>query len=426
MSGQTLTVADEFRYDSESLAADPYVRLVRQHLLDPKLFTEGPEGALRRQRELLLPFLEFFLRHDNDGFYHALYRRKALLDDGGGVRGDVALEDLAVLRIHSDDLRGNGQRRRLIRGVAAEARCKVFTSSGTSGHAEGPVTIARSPLTLHFMHHAMGRQFEWGAGHTFDGSYALMQATPQMRQTVGLPNVVSDAFETCGAEVVLGARLREDAGDVPVWRRIEPDIEEMRRFFSSSAEGRIALIPPPALAQLISDEELVRRISPQGEAYLDMGEGGVLMCGGGLKKLMGYETLRDLMIAAQRVFRARRDGQLVPAPILDVLGLVESASGFPARAGDPREDATWVKCPHPLTWVGTFESAQRLELAPVDEFGEPRLLFYVSFMCVDYLEAVVSGDVVVRQHTPELPQHGFVYVRRAAEEEGFKIREGCG
>ena len=63
---------------------------------------------------------------------------------------------------------------------------------------------------------------------------------------------------------------------------------------------------------------------------------------------------------------------------------------------------------------------------PGDEYGRERLLFYVNFACVDYLEAVVPGDVVVREATPDLHQDGFVYARRAAADEGFKIREGCG
>jgi hypothetical protein len=73
-----------------------------------------------------------------------------------------------------------------------------------------------------------------------------------------------------------------------------------------------------------------------------------------------------------------------------------------------------------------LDSPQLLDLGPDDEFGRERLLFYVNFACVDYLEAIVPGDVVVRQPTPDLHQHGFVYARRAAADEGFKIREGCG
>jgi hypothetical protein len=116
----------------------------------------------------------------------------------------------------------------------------------------------------------------------------------------------------------------------------------------------------------------------------------------------------------------------VPAPVVDFLGLTESVGLFGGPAGRPVEDRTWIKCPHPLTWVGPLESPTRLRLVGDDEFDESRLLFYVSFVCLDYLEAIVSGDVVMRRCTPDFPQHGFVYQRRVGEDEGFQVREGCG
>ena len=96
------------------------------------------------------------------------------------------------------------------------------------------------------------------------------------------------------------------------------------------------------------------------------------------------------------------------------------------KAGSPDDPRSWIKIPHPLSYVGMLDSPQRLELVPDDEVGRERLLFYVNLACVDYLEAIVPGDVVTRVLTPDSYQHGFVYERRAAADEGFKIREGCG
>ena len=412
---------------SDRLESDPYVRLVAEHLADPALFDGGPEVARRRQEELVGPFLDFFLRHDrDDGHYRRLFQRKGLLNESGGIRGDVALEELVGLRIHSDDLRGDGQRRRLIGPVAAdEAACTVFRSSGTSGNPEGPVTVLRSPTTLRLVAQTFGRQMEWGTGASLAGAAALMQASPEMRTTTAIVGELCAGFEARGATVHYGARLREDLPDSPMWRRLAPDEEALHAFFSSPAR-KVAMIPPPALAQLIADEELVRRISADGSPILDLGEGGVLITGGGLKRMSEYATLKDLLVAARRVFTARVGGGVVPAPVMDMFGLTESAGLYTGPAGDPEVDKTWVKCPHPLTWVGLLDSPQRLELAPIDEFGVPRLLFSVNLMCVDYLEAIVSGDVLTRVRAPGWPQHGLVYQRRAAEDEGFTIREGCG
>jgi hypothetical protein len=412
-------------FDGALLADDPYVRVLRSHCEDPGLLASSPDEVVLRQRDLLWPFLDFFLRHDQNNYYRNLYRRKGLLD-GNAVRSDVALEDLGNLRIHSDDLRGpNGQRRRLISDIAENYdSCQIFRSSGTSGNANGPVTIARSPLMLRMHSFITGQRFEWAAGHRLDGSLALVQVAPQMRKTVALARNVPAAFEYVGAQVVLGARITDPNPDIPVWRRLAPDVDAMRAFFASPAERKTAHIPPAALAQIVSDRDLIRQISPRGDDYLDLGEAGVLITGGGLKQISRYATVADLITEAGRVLKSRRHGELVPVPTADGLGLTESLAIFLSRAGNPADESSWIKVPHPLTWVGLFASPQRLELVPDEELGEDRLLFYVNLMCLDYLEAVVPGDIVVRQLGPD--GVGYVYRRRATEEEGFAIREGCG
>ena len=421
-----------FSFDDEPLAGDPYVRLIRDHLGDPELFAGGPQRARARHEALLVPFLDFFLRHDRDGYHESLFRRKGLLDEGAAapaIRPDVALEELVRLRIHSDDLRGErGQRRRLIAEAAdSEPRGKVFASSGTSGNEDGPVTIVRSPLQLHLMAVAMGAQMQWSTGHAIRGATTLMHATAAMAKAVGMPYVVSDAFQTFGAaEVVYSARMRDDPDEPNPWRRIETDVAELQRFLATPTPAKLAMFPTPLLAGLVADPERLRAISLDGEPYLDMGEDAVLFTGGGLKQKTHFATMRELLDAAHGAFRARRGGELVGIPILDGLGLTETALFFFPKAGAPDDPRTWVKVPHPLSYVGMLDSPQRLELAPADEYDRERLLFYVNFACVDYLEAVVPGDVVTRRHTPDVHQHGFVYERRAAADEGFKIREGCG
>ena len=64
------------------------------------------------------------------------------------------------------------------------------------------------------------------------------------------------------------------------------------------------------------------------------------------------------------------------------------------------------------------------------------LLFYVNLMTLDYVEAIIPGDFVLaseKENSIEtalgnrnVSQPGFIYSRRAEQNEGFKIREGCG
>ena len=96
----------------------------------------------------------------------------------------------------------------------------------------------------------------------------------------------------------------------------------------------------------------------------------------------------------------------------------------------------WIKYPHPLTYCLLLKSPYDLTPVEKPEPGEEYLLFYVNLMTLDYLEAIVPGDFVLATKREDkiqtamgdrnVSQQGFIYSRRAAADEGFKIREGCG
>ena len=259
----------------------------------------------------------------------------------------MKLHDLAKLRIHSDDLRGeSGQRPRLIREVAPGAPGSfTFSSSGTSQSADGPVSIVRSAAQMQVTHTAMGRQLEWMVGHSLAGSCAMIQAAPEMNPILGMAGIPHECFRHRDVEVVMGARLREDANEPSIWKRIEPDFAQMGRFFASPKRGKVLLTGAPALHALASSPELHRRLNPGAPAdapFLDFGEEGVLITGGGLKRLPTYRSMREMLLAVAPALRARRDGELVPVPVVDLLGLTECVSAFGNRAGDPADESTWV------------------------------------------------------------------------------------
>ena len=173
-----------FDLDGEPLAGDPYVRLVHRHLSDPRLFDAAPDRTRALQEELLRPFLDYFLRNGG-AYYEGLLRRKGLLDESGGGARDPRGRPARGSRPPAHPLRRPARRARpappLVPAAAeAEARGKVFSSSGTTGNEDGPVTIVRSPLQLHFMALGMGHQLEWATGQPIRGATTLMQATPAM------------------------------------------------------------------------------------------------------------------------------------------------------------------------------------------------------------------------------------------------------
>ena len=168
-----------------------------------------------------------------------------------------------------------------------------------------------------------------------------------------------------------------------------------------------------------------------------LGENGVLMIGGGLKRLPTEVTsLSQVVEATGEKIIAGYNKDDDPAPVIDLLGLTESINVFIGVPTSPFSVDPWVKYPHPLTYTVLLKSAHDLTPVEQPEPGNEYLLFYLNFMTLDYLEAIIPGDFVSATDTSDkintfkgvrnVCQQGFVYSRRAETDEGFKIREGCG
>ena len=418
------------------LSTDPYVQLLLSQLDDPELYRGTPESSRARQQRLLRPFLEFFLRHDRDGFYRGLFLRKGILVEssaGAVLREGLVLEDLAKLRIHSDDLRGKGQKRRVIRDIYPDTPpqgSQVHLSSGTTGVAGGPVQILRSPLTILLMRRVNGGLITWSLGRSSTGGLCMLQMAPEMTDSVTFASFAADVLHELDSEIVFGNSLRPAGNDENIWRRLEPDMHTMRSFFASKVEPKLLVTGSAGLFATVANPSVVRRLAIKlvlGVPPVELGEGGVLMTGGGLKRVPAqYSSMRELVSAIAHTVTCTHGGRKARAPIIDFLGLTESASVFVNQAADPLDETAWIKYPHPLTFVSLLDSPGNLSPVSPEEFGKPRLLFFMNFTCLDYLEAIVSGDFVTRVRTPSFYQHGFLYERRADASEGFQAREGCG
>ena len=127
-----------------------------------------------------------------------------------------------------------------------------------------------------------------------------------------------------------------------------------------------------------------------------LGKDGVLMIGGGLKRLPEEITSLSQVVQATGeniIAGDNRNGD--PAPVIDMLGLTESINVFIGVPTSPFSDEPWVKYPHPLTYVALLNSPN--DLTPVEnlEPGKEYLLFYVNLMTLACVEAIVPGDFVL-------------------------------
>jgi hypothetical protein len=175
-----------------------------------------------------------------------------------------------------------------------------------------------------------------------------------------------------------------------------------------------------------------------GVPPLHLGRRGVMVVGGGTKDALmesGGDASRDgsgddrarseggpearnardlIREIAQYVTTDTGKGR-VPAPVIDVLGLTESVSTFVGKTTSPLSPRAWVHYPHPLTYVSFLEGAGEPRPVAVnrhDRGDRERRLFFVNFACLDYLEAIVPGDVVAPVYRDDGHQHGFVFRHR--------------
>ena len=74
------------------------------------LLNNSREETKNFQKSLLYPYLEFFIRNDQNEFYKNLFFNRGLSKDKNGtLKDNLDLIDLIKLRVHSDDLRADGQ-----------------------------------------------------------------------------------------------------------------------------------------------------------------------------------------------------------------------------------------------------------------------------------------------------------------------------
>ena len=109
-------IHSDLQVESFSTAKDPYYKQIKEILSSNNIMeTLSIEKTKLLQKELLYPYLEFFIRNDNNDYYKNLFFNRGIAKDNkGNLKNNLDLHDLIKLRIHSDDLRGDGQKSRLI------------------------------------------------------------------------------------------------------------------------------------------------------------------------------------------------------------------------------------------------------------------------------------------------------------------------
>ncbi|MFL2798114.1 MAG: hypothetical protein ACJZ89_00745, partial [Paracoccaceae bacterium] len=134
-------IPQDLKTEDSTIKNDPYLLKIRNILSQDNIMnTYTREETKNLQQELLYPYLNFFLRNDKKDYYKKLFSSRGLTtDEKGTLKDNLVLSDLIKLRIHSDDLRGDGQEKRVIDHFPNKTYGMNFMSSGTTKGTNGPV-----------------------------------------------------------------------------------------------------------------------------------------------------------------------------------------------------------------------------------------------------------------------------------------------
>ena len=435
-------ISSDLKLDNFLTSKDPYYKEINKILDKENILKKYSSNDTKKlQKKLLYPYLEFFIRNDNNNYYKNLFYNRGLAKNNkGDLNNDLELQDLVKLRVHSDDLRGDGQKSRLVKHSNSENEGMFFKSSGTTVGTVGPVDVFRSNLTLNLSRKTNGNLIDWSVGKKIDEGECLFHMAPEMTDFLAFAAIGSDFLRHRGLNVSFGAKVKSGPKDSTIWQRIGPDIGEMRKFFKNQSQIKYFIASGVGLYKMFMEPKGLKKFGMKfmlNAPPVYLGEDGILMIGGGLKRLPEEITsLSQVVKETGEYIIAGHKKNDKPAPVIDMLGLTESINVFIGVPTDPFSNDAWVKYPHPLTYVALLNSPN--DLTPVEnpEPGKEYLLFYVNLMTLDYIEAIVPGDFVLASEKNDsidtalgkrnVSQQGFVYSRRAKQDEGFKIREGCG
>ena len=222
--------------EKSTIIDDEYVKILQKILSNRNIMCDfTPNDTEKLQTSLIYPYLEFFLRHDKEGYYKKLFFSRGLAEDNNGkLKKDIKLHDLIKLRIHSDDLRGDGQKPRLIEHFIDKSQGMNFMSSGTTLGTIGPVNVFRSNLSLDFSRKINGDLIDWSIGKKINDGECLFHMAPEMTDFLAFAAIGSDFLRHRGLSVSFGAKVNKGPKDSTIWQRIGPNIREMRKFFKST------------------------------------------------------------------------------------------------------------------------------------------------------------------------------------------------
>lgn len=396
-----------------AMLADPHAHRMWELMNDTTLFSMPPERLEKLRLECIRSSLDFFHRRS--------VRCARMLDDLDIDPRKADVHDLVRLAVPSDTLRGDGHKDLLTEEFEEGGR--ILSSSGTS--QKEPVRVYRSPLDLAMMilgntgvlEYAYGNRFEQGKG------IGLFMGPQQLSGQLTYVIFVESALERKEVEIVWGMDMEGEA-DGTMWKRMVPNRMKLARFFKSDRSPKAFFTAPVGLhllnqrfGALGGPERLLSRLK-LGAPPIDLGKGGFVMTGGGMKDFSDLPCLDDIVKASKGLFVSQdENGNDREPPFIDGLGMTEAATSMMDRHG------MMDKVPHPLSQVFLMDPHS---FEVIDEEGKEGLLGIFNPFITSWMECVYPGDIIRFHGSSRYYGREYVFVRRMVSSEGTDSTRACG
>ncbi|HUT27596.1 MAG TPA: hypothetical protein VMW85_06075 [Methanomassiliicoccales archaeon] len=396
------------------LINDPHVKRVWDLIKGDSLFKMSVDDLASLRQSLRRESLQYFARHNP--YYAELFERLDI------DPAKATLYDVAKLAIPSDMLRGEGQKKFLIKDL--EEGGETFSSSGTTG--KDPVRVYRSPIDLAIMLKANTDLFEYVYGDLLkDGEgVALFMAAPELRYKLSFVAFVHLTLEKKGIELLYGMDLEnKDQAGTP-WQKLVPNKENLLKFLKSKKEPKLFFTAPAGvhlMCQKFDDMGYGKKLAykmASGAPPVRLGKGGVIVTGGGSKGFADLPEYPLLVSNAQKHFVAKnRNGGEGSTPFMDVLGMTETLTALIDRHG------VMDKMPHPLSEAFILDP---LTFEPLEGEGKEGVLGIFNPFTTSWLEVFYPGDIMSWHSSERYYGKEFVYKRRLSVKEGWDLQRACG
>ena len=318
-------IPSDLNESSSDLYNDKYFQLLKKTLTSKNVVNNTREETKNLQQSLLYPYLEFFIRNDRNDFYKKLFFNRGIAkDQNGNLKENLDLIDLIKLRVHSDDLRADGQQNRLIHKDLSKEEGMSFISSGTTVGTNGPVNVFRSNISLSLSRLTNGNLIDWSLGKTVNQGETLFHMAPEMTNFLAFAAIGSDFLRERGLGVRFGAKVNKGPKDSTIWQRLGPDMKQMKSFFKDQHSTKYFIASGVGLYKMFMEPRGIKKLIMKlalSAPPVYLGEYGVLMIGGGLKRLPSSITsLNQIVKSTGDFILAGNNKNASPAPVIDMLG----------------------------------------------------------------------------------------------------------